>query len=95
LLISPGPESRCGITGFRLPAAYSVIGEKKKVLKYITYFIATVEILLVLNNPGSFPGFDSLRSEPEFKTFLQRIEDEKSVSLAKVREMEQLREIKL
>jgi hypothetical protein len=83
------------ITGYRLSAAYALIGEKKKALKYIPYYNAKLEILFILNNPGSFPGFDTLRNEPEFKAFLQLIEDEKSASLAQVREMEQKGEIEL
>jgi TolB-like protein/Tfp pilus assembly protein PilF len=83
------------ITGYRLSAAYALIGEKEKALKYIPYYNAKLEILFILNNPGSFPGFDSLRNEPEFKAFLQLIEDEKSASLAQVREMEQKGEIEL
>jgi tetratricopeptide (TPR) repeat protein len=83
------------ITGYRLSAAYALIGEKEKALKYIPYYNAKLEILFILNNPGSFPGFDSLRNEPEFKSFLQLIEDEKSASLAQVREMEQKGEIEL
>lgn len=83
------------ITGFRLSAAYAMIGEKEKALKYITYYNAKLEILFILNNPESFPGFDSLRNEPEFKAFLQLIEDEKSASLAQVKEMEQKGEIEL
>jgi TolB-like protein len=95
LLNSPDVESRSGLRGFRLAQAYSMIGEKKKALKYLTYFNAKVQLRFVPDNPGSFPGFDSLRSDPEFKGFFQRIEDEKSAGLAQVKNMEQRGEINL
>jgi hypothetical protein len=43
----------------------------------------------------SFPGFDNLRTDPEFKAIVKRIEDKKAATRAKVREREEKGELLL
>ncbi len=72
---------------YRLVAAYAMIGDYKKALGYLSELekLGFFEYPVVLN---TFPGFDNLRSDPEFKAILNRIEDKKASLRAQVKEME-------
>ena len=79
---------------YRLVAAYAMIGDNKKALGYLSELekLGFFEYPVVLN---TFPGFDNLRSDPEFKAILNRIEDKKASLRAQVKEMELRGEIDL
>ena len=91
-------QSRKGLLGkiriYNLAAAYALIGDNKKALEYLSELekLGLFEYPVVLN---SFPGFDDLRNDPEFKTIVKRIEDGKASLRAQVKEMELRGEIDL
>ena len=82
------------VNGLRLSAAYAIIGDNQKALDYIKYYQPNVEMLLVFFNPKTFPGFDSLRNDPEFTGILKRLEDEKTANRNIIKEMEEQGEIR-
>ena len=71
-----------------------MIGDYKKAVGYLSELekLGFFEYPVVLN---TFPGFDNLRSDPEFKAILNRIEDKKASLRAQVKEMELRGEIDL
>ena len=81
------------IDRLKLAASYAMLGENKKALKYLSLLekFGLFEYPITL----SFPGFDNLRSDPEFKAIVKRIEDQRAATRAKVREMEQNGELHL
>jgi TolB-like protein/tetratricopeptide (TPR) repeat protein len=81
------------INRLKIAASYSMLGEKDKAMDYLSQLVkfGLFEYPITL----SFPGFDNLRSDPEFKTIVKRIEDQRVAVREKVREMEQSGEIHL
>jgi tetratricopeptide (TPR) repeat protein len=77
----------------QLAASYAMLGENKKALDYLSQLekYGFFEYPITL----SFPGFDNLRSDPEFKAIVKRIEDQRAATRAKVREMEEKGELHL
>jgi TolB-like protein len=78
----------------RLAAAYALLGDNKNAL----YYLSELEKTGVFEWPctlKSFPGFDNLRNDPEFKAIVKRIEDQRAYTRQKIREMEQQGEIDL
>jgi tetratricopeptide (TPR) repeat protein len=77
----------------QLAASYAMLGENEKALDYLSqlekYGLFEYPITL------SFPGFDNLRNDPEFKAIVKRIEDQRAAVREKVREMEQSGELHL
>jgi len=87
-------ESGSKIRKYRLATAYAMIGNNKRALEYLS----ELEKSGLVEYPFSlttFPGFDTLRSDPEFKALLKRIEDEKVSLRAQIKEMELRGEINL
>jgi tetratricopeptide (TPR) repeat protein len=78
----------------RLAAAYAIIDENKKALRYLSEGEKSglFEFPFTIR---TFPGFDKLRGDPEFKSILKRIEDKKEVLRAQVKDMEKWGEINL
>jgi hypothetical protein len=75
-----------------LAAAYAMKDENNKALSFLR------ELEKLGNNYRpislrSFPGFDKLRDNPEFKAILKHMEDEKTIVRARVKEMEQRGEL--
>jgi TolB-like protein/Tfp pilus assembly protein PilF len=78
----------------RLAAAYAILGENTKALSYLS------EVSKLRYNEWpftvrSFPGFNKLRDNTEFKSVLKRIEDQKDSLRAQVMEMEKRGELHL
>jgi tetratricopeptide (TPR) repeat protein len=95
-LLKTGAKSRVTayISTLRLAAAYAMMGEKKEALKYL----AALEEYLLIEYPypvKSFPGFDSLRNDPEFKTIINKIEYKKALIREQIKKMEERGEINL
>lgn len=85
---------RFSIIHLRLAAAYAMLDEKMKALKYLSEVEA--ERSGFFEWPyriRTFPVFDKLQSDPEFKAILKRIEDEKATIRYQIKEMEQRGEI--
>ena len=79
---------------YRLVAAYAMIGDYKKALGYLSELekFGFFEYPVVLN---TFPGFDNLHNDPEFKAIVKRIEDGKASLREQVKQMELRGEIDL
>ncbi len=79
-----------------LAAGWAILGDNKKALDYLSEIEAETsglyEAPIKIN---TFPGFDNLRNEPEFKAILKRIEHEKDSLRAIVMEMEKRGELTL
>jgi tetratricopeptide (TPR) repeat protein len=77
----------------RLAALYAMLGENEKALEYLSQLekFGLLEYPITL----TFPGFDNLRNDPEFKAIVKRIEDQRAATRAKIREMEQSGELHL
>ena len=60
-----------------------MLGENKKALEYLVQ----IEKLGLFEYPItlSFPGFDNLRNDPEFKAIVKRIEDKRAANREKLR----------
>jgi TolB-like protein/Tfp pilus assembly protein PilF len=71
---------------YRLVAAYAMIGDYKKALGYLSELekLGFFEYPVVLN---TFPGFDNLRNDPEFKAIVKRMEDGKASLREQVKQM--------
>jgi TolB-like protein len=70
-----------------LAATYAMLDDKNKAL----YYLSELEKTGLFEMPctiKSFSGFDNLGDDPEFKTIVKRIEDQRSTTREKVREME-------
>jgi tetratricopeptide (TPR) repeat protein len=76
-----------------IAASYAILGENEKALDYLSQLekIGLYEYPITL----SFPGFDNLRKDPEFKAIVKSLEDKRSAIREKVREMEQRGELHL
>lgn len=72
---------------YRLVAAYAMIGDYKKALGYLSELekLGFFEYPVVLN---TFPGFDNLRNESEFKAIVKRIRENQDSLRAQIKEME-------
>jgi hypothetical protein len=71
-----------------------MMGDKKEALKYLE----ALEESLLIEYPypvKSFPGFDNLRNDPEFKTIINKIENKKALIREQIKEMEERGEINL
>lgn len=81
-------------TKLRFAAVYAIIDKDKEALTMLTDLQKSgiFEIYFTLR---SFPGFDNLRNNPEFKAIVKRIDDEKAAIRAQVRDMEQRGELHL
>lgn len=79
---------------YKLAAAYAMIGDNKMALEYLSEIekLGFFEYPLVLD---TFPGFDNLRNDPEFKAIVKRIEDGKASLRAQIKEMKLRGEIRL
>jgi len=78
----------------RLTAAYAMLGDKERTLQNLT----ELEREGLIEFPCSivtFPGFDNLRNEPEFKAIVKRIRENQDSLRAQVKEMELSGEIDL
>jgi TolB-like protein/AraC-like DNA-binding protein/Tfp pilus assembly protein PilF len=77
----------------KLAASYAMLGEKEKTLNYLSQLekFGLFEFPLTL----SFPGFDNLRGDTEFKSICKRITDKRAAVREKIREMEERGEIDL
>ena len=71
----------------RLAAAYAMMDRSKDAIKYLLelHESGIFEYPITIN---SFPGFDNLRNDPEFRATVKLIEDEKNTLRAQVKEME-------
>jgi tetratricopeptide (TPR) repeat protein len=78
----------------RLAAAYALLNENSKALKCLSE-VESKGPDEKFFSIKSFPGFDKLRSNPEFQAILKRIEDKKVSLRAQVKEMELHGEIDL
>jgi TolB-like protein/Tfp pilus assembly protein PilF len=76
------------ISNLRLAAAHAILDENKKALKYLSELEKSghPQQFYTIN---TFPGFDKLRNDPEFKAIVKRIEDQRAAVRQMVREMEQ------
>ena len=82
------------LSTLRLAVAYAMMGDKKEALKYLE----ALEESLLIEYPypvKSFPGFDNLRNDPEFKTIINKIENKKALIREQIKEMEERGEINL
>ena len=80
------------ITKLQIAAAWSIMGEKKKALNRLPES-GTFNLLGLYFNQGvidikTFPGFDNLRNDPQFRAYIKRCDDEKAVLKEQVRMME-------
>jgi TolB-like protein/Tfp pilus assembly protein PilF len=73
----------------KLAAAYSIIGEKNKALRYLSELINSGMFVEWPFSVRTFPGFDKLRIDPEFKAILKRSDEKKASLRALVKNMEQ------
>jgi len=78
----------------RLCASYAILGNQKKVMEYI-WDLERGEYQFSYINLNTFPGFDNLRSDPEFAKYLNRTEEEKSEIRKQLKEMEKRGKINL
>ena len=78
----------------RLSTAFALLDENVKSLKYLSEAtkFGLYDWPFAIR---TFPGFDKLRDDPEFKAILKHIEEEKASLREQVREMEQRGEINL
>ena len=72
----------------RLAASYAILGKNKEAIALLSnsYKSGIWDIVFALD---TFPGFDNLRNDPDFKAMVKRIEEEKAFFRAEVKEMEQ------
>jgi tetratricopeptide (TPR) repeat protein len=82
------------VINLRLAAAYAILDENKKALGYLSELEKSglIEFYCTIR---TFPGFDKLRGDPEFKSLLKRIEEKKEAIRAQAKEMEKRGEINL
>jgi tetratricopeptide (TPR) repeat protein len=78
----------------QLCASYAILGNKKKVIEYLPA-LETTEYWISHINFKAFPGFDNLRSDPEFVNYVKSREEEKLKIRNQLKEMEKRGEIKL
>jgi TolB-like protein len=78
----------------QLAAAYAIMDDKRNTLKYLPEG-GNKELTKALLSPKTFPAFDNLRNDSEFKAILKRIEDDKASLREQVQEMEQRGETEL
>jgi hypothetical protein len=78
----------------RLAAAYAMLDDNTKALKCL-FEVERTGPCESYFSIKSFPGFNKLRSNPEFQSILKSIEDKKASLRAKVKEMELRGEIDL
>lgn len=93
-LIQAGKSFWLSETALRVAACYAILGDNEKALVYLKI----LEKMGCNDNPfplRTFPGFDNLRNNPEFKAIVKRIEDERASIRAQVKGMELREEIKL
>ena len=77
-----------------MAASYALLGDKKKCLESLS----EVEKRGCSDIPAGyfiFPGFNYLRSDPELRAIVKRLEDNKAEIRSQIRRMEQLGEINL
>lgn len=81
------------IVRLKLAASYAMLGENEKALEYLSQLekFGLFEYPITL----TFPGFDNLSNDPEFKAVVKRIEDQRAAIREKVREMEDSGELNL
>jgi TolB-like protein/AraC-like DNA-binding protein/Tfp pilus assembly protein PilF len=93
-LIKNGKSYWVSETALRVAAGYSILGDKKKAMFYMKMLndVGFVDNYFPLR---TFPGFDNLRNDPEFKAIIKRIEDNRISLRAQVKEMELREEINL
>jgi hypothetical protein len=88
-----------GLRKPRLATAWSIIGNKKDAIRYLPenepIYLMGIYNLQVAIDIKTFPGFDNLRNEPEFKARLQHYDDEKAMLKAQVKELEDDGELRL
>jgi TolB-like protein len=75
------------IKNLRLAAAYAILGENRKALSYLMQLEKSGH-LEGFYNINTFPGFDNLLKDPEFKAIVKRIEDQKASLRSQLKEME-------
>ena len=81
-------------TYLRLAAAWALLGDNKKALEYLSKIeSARSGLYETPYKIRTFPGFDKLRNDPEFKAILKRIENEKDSIRAQIIEMEKRGEL--
>ena len=78
----------------RLAAAHALKEENEKTLKYLSE-VGNASIFGTPFNINSFPGFDKLRSVPEFKALIKHNKNEQDSLKAQVKQMELRGEIHL
>jgi len=71
----------------QLCASYAILGNKKKVMEYLPALEA-IEYFHSHFNFKAFPGFDNLRSDPEFVNYVKSREEEKLKIRKQLKEME-------
>jgi hypothetical protein len=74
-------------TALRAAAGNAILGDNKKAKVYLRL----LEKYEYYDNPfplKTFPGFDNLQSDPEFKVIVNRIEDNRDCLRARVSEMD-------
>ncbi len=78
----------------RLAASYAMLGKNKEAIALVkdSYKSGIWDIVFSLK---TFPGFDNLRSDPEFNAVLKEIDDEKTAIRSQIKQMELKGEIYL
>ncbi len=73
----------------RLAASYSILGEKDKALRYLSELEKSGTFVEWPVSVRTFPGFDKLRNDPEFKAIIKSSEEKKASLRAEVKRLEQ------
>jgi tetratricopeptide (TPR) repeat protein len=93
-LFETGKYYWVGESALRIAAGYTILGDKRKALTYLKKLeeLVFTDTAFPLN---SFPGFDNLRNDPEFKAITERIESKRSSLRKMVRELQLQGEVRL
>jgi tetratricopeptide (TPR) repeat protein len=78
-----------------LGAAYATLGDNRKALYYLSELEKRVYVFNTPISLETFPGFDSLRNDPEFKAIVKRIENKKDSVRSEIKQLELRGEIAL
>jgi len=88
--------SRYSTMHLRLAAAYAMLDEKMKAIKYLSGIEAERSGLFEWPyRIRTFPAFDKFRDDPEFNAIVKRIEDEQAAIRSQLMELERKGEINL
>jgi TolB-like protein len=79
---------------WRLTAAYAIMDENTKALQYLSE-LGISGLYQAYFSLKTFPGFDNLRNDPEFKAIVKRIDDKNATLRKEIEEMRKRGEITL